>query len=219
MNFKVILFSGLVLLIFACGQQKKQEVSQSKRHKTKIYSIKKVHKPSKGDLENKETTELSSSKKISKQKIVFIPPSIPSPEPSPYPDPEPIWQGTVGMVDPSSSNEEMILEIPVEEEVLTIAEVYPEFVGGQPALIKYLHENIVYPEDAKENGLQGKVYIQFVVYKDGHLADFKILKGVYPSIDREALKAVCKMPNWIPGKNDGKEVNVRMVIPVKFWVQ
>jgi protein TonB len=206
--------------MFACGQQKKEEVLHSKKQKTKLDSSKKVEKPSKDNLEIKEDTELTSPKKSSKPKIVFIPPEvIPYPEPSPYPDPEPIWQGTVGMVDPSSSNEELILEIPVEEEVLTIAEVYPEFVGGQPALIKYLHENIVYPEDAKENGLQGKVYIQCVVYKDGHLADFKILKGVYPSIDREALKAVRKMPNWIPGKNDGKEVNVRMVIPVKFWVQ
>ncbi len=220
MNFKVILFSGLALLIFACGQQKKEEVSQSKRHKTNIDSIKKVDKPSKDDIANKETTELTSSKKPSKPNIVFIPPEV-MPYPEPMPDPDPVWRGdpewgndNVGTIEVESGN-----DVPPAEEALSFAEVMPEFPGGYSKMSQFLMENLVYPIDAKEMDIQGKVYVQFVVNEDGRISDCKAIRGLYPLLNREALRVVGKMPNWIPGENQGKKVKVKMVIPVKFWLQ
>ena len=220
MNFKVIIFSSLVLLILACGQQKKDEVSQSKTQKNKIDSIKKVDKPSKGDIEKKETTELTSSKKPSKPNIVFIPPEV-MPYPEPIPDPGPVWRGdpewgndNVGTIEVESGNDE-----PPAEEALSFAEVMPEFPGGYSKMAQFIMENLIYPIDAKEMDIQGKVYVQFVVNEDGRVSDCKLLRGLYPSIDREALRVAGKMPNWTPGENQGKKVKVKMVIPVKFLLK
>ena len=83
-------------------------------------------------------------------------------------------------------------------------------------MMKFLKEHIRYPEFARENGIEGKVFVQFIVLKDGHLANFKIIRKVDPSLDREALRVVQQMPNWVPGINNGKAVNVAVIIPVVF---
>ena len=104
------------------------------------------------------------------------------------------------------------------EEVLSYAEVMPEFPGGMPEMLKYLLENMIYPEEMKENGIEGRIFVQFVVTKTGSVEDVTIARGI-DGLNREAIRLVKQMPNWSPGKNNGKEVNVKMVIPIRFSLQ
>ncbi|NBV07473.1 MAG: energy transducer TonB [Flavobacteriia bacterium] len=101
------------------------------------------------------------------------------------------------------------------EEVLSYAEVMPEFPGGMPEMIKFLQENMIYPEEMKENGIEGRIYVQFVVTKTGSIEEVTIAKGMN-GLNREAIRLVKQMPNWKPGTNYGKQVNVKMVIPILF---
>ncbi len=101
-------------------------------------------------------------------------------------------------------------------ETFHIVEERPQFVGGDQALYSYLAEQINYPKTASEQGVGGKVFVQFIIKKDGSISDSKIIKGVEESIDQEALRVIEKMPDWIPGKQKGQDVNVQMVIPIKF---
>jgi periplasmic protein TonB len=95
----------------------------------------------------------------------------------------------------------------------------PEFPGGMRALYQYFNENLRYPVKAQNNGIQGKVYVQFVVSKNGEITDIKILKGVEISLDQEALRLIAGMPVWKPGKNNGKPVATYFSLPVKFVLQ
>ena len=94
----------------------------------------------------------------------------------------------------------------------------PSYPGGMEALMSFFKQNLRYPRQAKRAGIEGTVYVQFMVGEDGKLSAAKILKGVdnCPDCDREALRLVGKMPAWIPGKKDGKEAAVRYTLPVKF---
>lgn len=92
----------------------------------------------------------------------------------------------------------------------------PEFPGGIPALKKWLAEHVNYPAIAKENGIQGTVYLRFVVKKDGTIGKVKILRGVDPLLDEEAIKVVKKLPRFKPGEQNGKKVNVWFSIPISF---
>ena len=107
---------------------------------------------------------------------------------------------------------------PKEEEnkVFDVVEQMPSFPGGQAALMNYLNNNIKYPVIAEENGIQGRVVVQFVVGKDGHISDVKVAKSVDPSLDKEAVRVVKAMPKWIPGKQNGQAVTVRYTLPVTF---
>ena len=104
------------------------------------------------------------------------------------------------------------------EEIFDVVEDNPEFVGGMEKLYKYLSENIKYPEMAKENSIQGRVYVQFVVWKDGSIRDVKVVRGVHATLDKEAVRVVKSMPKWTPGKQRGKPVNARFTLPIKFKI-
>lgn len=95
-------------------------------------------------------------------------------------------------------------------------ETMPAFPGGMEALNKYLSEKIVYPDDAKSAGIEGKVYISFIVTTEGVLSDVKVAKKVNPSLDAEALRVVKAMPKWVPGSHEGKPVSVSYVLPIAF---
>ena len=82
-------------------------------------------------------------------------------------------------------------------------------------MIKFLQENMIYPEEMKENGIEGRIYVQFVVTKTGSIEEVTIAKGIN-GLNREAIRLVKQMPNWKPGTNYGKQVNVKMVIPILF---
>lgn len=106
-----------------------------------------------------------------------------------------------------------------EQQVFFIVEDMPEFPGGEMALRTYIASAIKYPVIAQENGIQGKVYVTFVVGKDGSVSDAKIARGVDPSLDKEALRVVNTLPKWKPGKQRGKPVNVSYTVPINFVLQ
>ena len=106
-----------------------------------------------------------------------------------------------------------------EAEVFFIVEDMPEFPGGEMALRAYIANAIKYPVIAQENGIQGKVYVTFVVGKDGSVTNASIARGVDPSIDKEALRVVNTLPKWKPGKQRGKPVNVSYTVPINFVLQ
>lgn len=102
---------------------------------------------------------------------------------------------------------------------LVFVEQMPEFPGGEQEFRKYLANNIRYPEIAAENGIQGKVFVQFVVSKTGKITNVVVMRGIDPSCDREALRVISSMPNWIPGKQSGVPVRVQYSVPVFFVLQ
>jgi protein TonB len=110
---------------------------------------------------------------------------------------------------------------PEEEAEEIVAQVYdvvaisPEYPGGPGEMAVFIQENFEYPEMAREMGEQGTIWVEFVVYSDGNIKDVKVVKGVSESLDREAKRIVKKMPNWKPGEQAGKKVNVRYTIPIK----
>jgi protein TonB len=95
----------------------------------------------------------------------------------------------------------------------------PSYPGGMGALMQYLSSNIKYPVIAEENGIQGRVICTFVVERDGSITDVRIAKSVDPSLDKEAMRVVSKMPRWIPGKQNGSAVRVKYTLPVTFRLQ
>jgi protein TonB len=120
-----------------------------------------------------------------------------------------------------AQNEVIITEEPVAipeqaqgpDEVFTVVEEMPQFPGGQDALMKYIGKELKYPEEAVENGVQGMVYVSFVVEADGSISNPKVLRGIGYGCDVEAHRVVKGMPNWIPGKQRGKEVRVQYNLP------
>jgi len=103
-----------------------------------------------------------------------------------------------------------------EDEIFVFVEDQPGYPGGDKARIKYLQENIKYPEMAKESGTQGTVYITFVVEKDGRITSVKVLRGIGGGCDEEAVRVIKRMPNWKPGKQRGRSVRVQFNMPVRF---
>ncbi|MBQ8116029.1 MAG: energy transducer TonB [Prevotella sp.] len=102
------------------------------------------------------------------------------------------------------------------DKVFDKVEQMPSFPGGQSALINYLKSNIKYPVIAEENGIQGRVVVQFVIGEDGSISDVRVAKSVDPSLDKEAVRVIKNMPKWIPGKLNGQSVKVRYTMPVTF---
>lgn len=105
------------------------------------------------------------------------------------------------------------------EEIFVVVEVQPEYKGGYAAMMKFLNDNIRYPVIAQENGIQGRVTCNFVVEKDGSITDVQVVRGVDPSLDREAVRVIQQMPRWSPGKQRDVAVRVRFTLPVVFRLQ
>ena len=100
-----------------------------------------------------------------------------------------------------------------------MVEQMPQFPGGQAEMMQFISKNMKYPTIAQENGTQGRVTCQFVVGADGKVRDVKVLRGVDPYLDKEAVRVIMSMPKWIPGKQNGKAVSVKYTIPVMFRLQ
>ena len=107
---------------------------------------------------------------------------------------------------------------PIVETIFDIVEEMPEYIGGVEKSYEYLGDNINYPEQAKDFSIQGKVFVQFVVWKDGTIKDVKVVKGPHRLLNEEALRVITKMPSWKPGKQRGKNVNARFTLPIKFKI-
>lgn len=106
-----------------------------------------------------------------------------------------------------------------EEEIFVAVEQQAEFPGGQAAMMKWLSNNIRYPEAAQQNEVQGRVIVKFVVEKDGSIGNVTIAKGVDKDLDKEAIRVVKRMPKWQPGKNNGVAVRSYFTLPVTFKLQ
>jgi len=105
------------------------------------------------------------------------------------------------------------------DELFTVVEEMPEFPGGEEALLEYLRSNLQYPERCKENNIQGRVFVTFVINKDGKIVDPAVVKSAGPEgveLDVEALRVVSSMPAWTPGKQRGEAVCVKYTVPVTF---
>jgi TonB family protein len=187
-----------------------------------------------------EYAEKKASKQNSQPKSVIqrTPPVINQPEPNkqtrriilpdilpvpigPFdPDPDPGYEPTPYYYGEPTEPYPIIEPIKVNEDtIFDFAAVMPEFPGGQQALINYLQKNLVYPEDAKELGIEGKVFVSFVIFEDGSVQQVTILRGIQGnrSCENEVLRLIKQMPKWIPGKNNlGQIIKVRNKIPVVF---
>ena len=107
----------------------------------------------------------------------------------------------------------------VEQEVFTIVEEMPSYPGGEAKMYEYLGKNIKYPQIARESGIQGRVFVNYVVEPDGSVSNVKVLRGIGGGCDEEAMRVVKAMPKWKPGKQRGKAVRVSYTLPVVFKLQ
>jgi protein TonB len=107
----------------------------------------------------------------------------------------------------------------VAQKVWDVVEQQPSFPGGNAALMSWLSSNIHYPPVAEENGIQGRVVVSFVVEPDGSISNVQVVRGVDPSLDKEAIRVTKAMPKWIPGKQNGQAVRVKYNLPVTFKLQ
>ena len=162
---------------------------------------------------------------------IVIPPPTPPPPPPPPPPPQPTdfepvdepldeppyvpmpTDEPVTITPPTVTVAPPRVDPPIICEPFVAVEQMPEFNGN---LMQWLNRHIVYPPNAKMNGIEGRVIVGFIVEVDGSITDVQILRGTDPSLDREALRVVSQMPNWIPGKQQNTPVRVRFTIPIQF---
>lgn len=107
-------------------------------------------------------------------------------------------------------------DMPIEAEIIDFPDLEASYPGGQEAMMKFVAENVVYPQEALDKGIQGKVYTSFIVEADGSLTNIEIMRGVSPEIDREAKRVIATMPKWIPGESGGKKIRTKVRIPITF---
>lgn len=110
-------------------------------------------------------------------------------------------------------------QVKVAEEIIEFPDVEASFPGGAAALKQFIRDNVVYPEMAMEMNEQGKVYLSFVVEKDGSITNIKVERGVSSDLDREAKRVVRSMPKWVPGETKGKSVRTKCSLPIVFVIQ
>ncbi len=165
--------------------------------------------------------------------VIEIPPTVQPPPPPPkmqqpeiieVPDEEELEQEIEVNLDVEVTEETVIEEVVVDvepeeeevEQVFLIVEDQPEPSGGMGAFYEYLGKNIRYPEQARRMGVEGRVFVEFVVDKDGSLTNVRVVKGIGAGCDEEAVRVVNGAPNWKPGKQRGRPVKVKMTVPVFF---
>jgi protein TonB len=194
----------ILFLFMSCEHDEKKSSPKKIQPKAVIQPTPKVHKSQKTDKQ---------TRRIIPEKITFIAPFDPEP-PGPEPDPLPYDPGEPPVVcptvDPVVIKADTIYDFPA---------YLPEFPGGEQALKNYLQANLIYPQDAIELGIEGKVFVSFVVFEDGSIQQVSILRGIKGNLscEKEVLRLIKRMPNWIPGKNNsGNVLKARVKIPVVF---
>jgi TonB family protein len=195
---KGFLLLTILFLFMCCEHDQKKSLPMKVQPKAVIQRAPKVINPPKTD----------------KQTRRIIPPEIPVIRIDPVPDPRPFYVGEPTVSCPTFE--------PIEFKADTIydfAAVMPIFPGGEQALVNYLKTNLDYPEDAKELGIEGKVFVSFVIFEDGSIQQVSTLRGINgnKSCEKEALRLIKQMPIWNPGQNEyGQKIKARMKIPVVF---
>jgi len=117
---------------------------------------------------------------------------------------------------PDSLRMDTIEEVVEQELFGMIPETMPSFRGGEQKLFEFIGKNVVYPQEAIDAGIEGKVFVEFYIEKDGTVCDAKVLRGIGYGCDEEALRVIGLMPKWSPGKQRGKAVRVRYTLPINF---
>ncbi|MEE0917892.1 MAG: energy transducer TonB [Bacteroidales bacterium] len=107
-------------------------------------------------------------------------------------------------------------KVSVDDEVFVVVEEQAEFPGGLDSMYAYIHKNLKYPEAAKEKGIEGRVFVSFIIEKDGLISNVKLLRGIGGDCDEAAVKMVKNMPKWKPAKQRGKPVRCQFTLPIKF---
>jgi periplasmic protein TonB len=157
------------------------------------------------------------------QKVIkFVPPKVVKEQVvEEVPTIEEIKQNEVAAVEVEGPTE-VVFEEPVEaivedeNKVFMVVEQQPEFEGGYEAMMNFIRKNMKYPASARRMGIDGTVYVSFVVGKDGSISDVNVLRGISADCDKEAVRVVQMMPKWKAGKQNGKPVFVRFNLPIKF---
>lgn len=152
------------------------------------------------------------------------PPKIQQPEIIEVPDEEEIEEEIEVDLDVEITEETVIEDIIIEEapeeevadEIFTIVEDQPNFPGGTSAFYQYVQKNLKYPAQARRMGIEGKVFVQFVVDRDGTISQVTVVKGIGAGCDEEAARVIKNSPKWKPGKQRGQPVRVRMILPITF---
>lgn len=123
----------------------------------------------------------------------------------------------------TSSNSTIVIhntdEAEVADQIFLVVESPAEFPGGQTALLRFIKSNLNYPKSARRKGIEGWVYVQAIVEKDGSLSNIHLVKGIDPSCDEEALRVINLSPKWTPGKQRGRPVRVQVVIPIVYMLR
>jgi len=154
---------------------------------------------------------------ITKQEIKPPPPPPPPPEVIEIVEDEVEIEEELEIEDTESDEDEIIeIEEEDDEEFFMVVENMPEFPGGDLGLMKYIQKNVRYPAIAKEYNITGKVYISFIVDKQGSVTNVKVVRGVDKNLDEEAVRVVKSLPKYKPGKQRGKPVRVMFTIPINF---
>ena len=107
---------------------------------------------------------------------------------------------------------------PGDDELFTVVDQQPEYEGGYDAMMAFIKQNMKYPANARRMQIEGTVHVSFIVSKTGEISDVKVLRGIMTECDREAVRVVQMMPRWKPGKQNGRSVNVRFILPLKFRI-
>jgi TonB family protein len=200
----------VIMVLSACSQEKESPNKKAVNQAQKKETIKQETLVVDNKINNESTGKIKYEKIVPIVKVPAEP--FPEPYPDPIPEPYPFPEPPIVFPEPKQLYE------PKQEEILDIAEVQPEFPGGTEALMKFIQTNINYPQMEKEQGIEGKVYVGFVVMKSGEITNIKIMRGIKdaPSMDKEAIRIVKLMPHWIPGMNNGQKVNTRTIVPIRF---
>lgn len=207
-NVSFLIMALVCLSLVSCKEEVMGEMTVKDPVKKEI-----VLSTTKGEVSIKDTIKTVTN---------AVPPAVkPFVGGSPIPEPYPIYLGQPIIDPPSYSGGISIVDPLVEdtvEKIQSFAEKMPEYPEGMDELYKFIQKNLKYPDFEKENNIQGTVYVQFVVTKDGIVESPKILKTVSGShnFDKEVLRIVRMMPKWIPGENSGKKVSVYFTMPFKF---
>lgn len=157
-----------------------------------------------------------------KKVLKFVPPKVVREEVTDLtPTLEEIKENDVGAVAVEGPLD-VVFEEPVEEvvaddnELFTVVDQQPEFEGGYEAMMAFIKKHMIYPANARRMQIEGTVHLSFIVSKTGAISEVKVLRGIMTECDREAVRVVQMMPAWKPGKQNGRNVNVRFILPLKF---
>jgi protein TonB len=201
---------GIPLVLFSCESNEIEEKTKKVEIKNKVVS---------NTVDSTPDSNLSKVKSIKDIPQVIpkvIPPIVPLPDP--LPDPEPPYPDPYPFPDPEPPLEFPDPEI-LKDSIVLFPEIVAEFPGGSQELKEFISQNIIFPQLCKENNIEGRVFVKFLVHSTGEISQIQIAKGVHPQLDFEAKNVVKKMPLWNPAIFQGRKVPSYTIIPVLFKIE